>query len=49
LNVYRASGVRQIDIHIAVPLIPDCGPFKVEIAIANLRKYKLPGSAQIPA
>jgi hypothetical protein len=30
-----------------VPLVPDPSPFEVEIAIAKLKKYKLPGSDQI--
>jgi hypothetical protein len=40
--------VRQIEIHTAAPLIPDLSPFDVEIVISNLRKYKSPGSDQIP-
>jgi hypothetical protein len=49
LNVYRVSDVRQIEIHTTEPLIPGPTPFQVEIAIAKLRKYKSPGSDQIPA
>jgi hypothetical protein len=33
----------------AEPLVPDCSPFKVEIAAAKLKGYKLWGSDQIPA
>jgi hypothetical protein len=36
LNVYRASDVRQIEMHTAKPLVSDPGLFKVEIAIAKL-------------
>jgi hypothetical protein len=38
LNVYRP-----------VMLIPDPSPFEVEIAIKKLKRYKSPGSDQIPA
>jgi hypothetical protein len=44
LNVHRVSDVRQIEIH-----TPDPNPFEVEIAIAKLKRYKSPGSDQIPA
>jgi hypothetical protein len=36
-------------IHAAEPLAPDPSPFEAEIAIANLKKYKSPGSDEIPA
>jgi hypothetical protein len=49
LNVHRVSDVRQIKIHTAEPLVPDPGPFEVEIAIAKLKSYQSPGSDQIPA
>jgi hypothetical protein len=49
LNVHRVSDVRQIEIHSAEPLVRDPSPFEVEIAIAKLKKYKSPGSDQIPA
>jgi hypothetical protein len=51
LNVHRVSDVRQIKIHTrtAEPLVPDPSPFEFEIAIANLKRYKSPGSDQIPA
>jgi hypothetical protein len=29
--------------------VPDPSPFETEIAIANLKRYKSPGSDQIPA
>jgi hypothetical protein len=44
LNVHRVSGVRQVEIHTAEPLIPDLSLFEVEIAIANLKRYKSPDS-----
>jgi hypothetical protein len=49
LNVHRASDVRQIEMHTAEPLLPDPSLCEVEIAIANLKRYKSPGSDQIPA
>jgi hypothetical protein len=47
LKVHRVSGIRQIEIHTAEPLLLVPSPFEVEIAIAKLKKYKLPGSDQI--
>jgi hypothetical protein len=49
LNVHRVSGVRQIEIHIAEPLVPDPSTFEIEIAIANLKRYEPPCSIQILA
>jgi hypothetical protein len=49
LFVYRFSGVRQIEIHAAEPLILDPNHFEVEIAIANLKRYKSPRSDLIAA
>jgi hypothetical protein len=49
LNVHRVSDVRQIEIHTAEPLVGDLSPFEIEIAIAKLKRYKSPGSDQIPA
>jgi hypothetical protein len=49
LNVHRVSDVRQIEIHTAESLVPDHSHFEVEIATAKLKKYKSPGSDQIPA
>jgi hypothetical protein len=34
--------------HTAEPLVPDSRPFGVEIAIAKLKRYKSPGSDEIP-
>jgi hypothetical protein len=49
LNTRRASDVRQTKIHTAESLVPDPSPFQVELAIAKLKRYKSPGSNQIPA
>jgi hypothetical protein len=38
LHVQRVSDVRQIEIHTAMPLVPDPSPYKVETAIGNFRK-----------
>jgi hypothetical protein len=49
LNVHRVSDVRRIKICTTEPLVPDPSPFEVEIAIAKLKRYKSPGSHEIPA
>jgi hypothetical protein len=49
LNVHNVSGVRQIEVHTAEPLVPGPSCLQLEIAIAKLKKYKSPGSDQIPA
>jgi hypothetical protein len=47
--VNNVSDVRQIEVHMAEPLVPGPSRLEVEIVIAKLKKYKLPGSYQIPA
>jgi hypothetical protein len=49
LNVHRVSNAKQIIIHTTDRLIPDPSPFEFEMAIANLRRFKSPGSDQFPA
>jgi hypothetical protein len=49
LNGHNVSDVRQIEVHTAEPLVPGPSRLEVEIAIAKLKKYKSPGSDQIPA
>jgi hypothetical protein len=49
LNVHNVSEVRQIEVHTAEPLVLGPRRLEVEIAIAKLKKYKSPGSDQIPA
>jgi hypothetical protein len=44
----NVSDVRQ-KYHTAEPLVPGPSRLEVEIAIAKLKKYKSPGSDQIPA
>jgi hypothetical protein len=46
--VLNVSDVRQIEVHTAEPLVPGPSRLEVEIAIAKLKKYKSPGSDQIP-
>jgi hypothetical protein len=47
--VHNVSDVRQISVHTAEPLVPGPSRLEVEIAIVKLKKYKSPGSDQIPA
>jgi hypothetical protein len=49
LNVRNVSDVRQIEIHTAEPFTNGPSRFEAETAIAKSKKYKLPGSDQIPA
>jgi hypothetical protein len=46
--VHNVSEVRQIEVHTTEPLVPGPGRLEVKIAIAKLKKYKSPGSDQIP-
>jgi hypothetical protein len=38
-----------IEVHTTKPLVPGPSRFEVEISITKLKKYKSPGSDQIPA
>jgi hypothetical protein len=49
LNAHNVSDVRQIEVHMAEPLVPGPSHLEVETAIAKLKKYKSPGNDQIPA
>jgi hypothetical protein len=49
MNACRVSGVRQIEVNTAEPLVPEPSHVEVEIAIAKLKKYKSLGSDQILA
>jgi hypothetical protein len=46
--VHNVSDARQVEVHMAEPLVP--GPNHVEavIGIAKLKKHKSPGTDQIP-
>jgi hypothetical protein len=48
-NVHSVSDVKQIEIRTAEPLLPGPSRLEFEIAITKLKKYKSPGSNQIPA
>jgi hypothetical protein len=47
--VHCVSEVGQIEIHIPEPSVPEPSPFAIEIAIVKFKKYKPPGSDEIPA
>jgi hypothetical protein len=49
LNVRGVQDVRQIDIHMAEPLVPEPSLVKVETAVGKLKRYTHPGTYQIPA
>jgi hypothetical protein len=49
LNLHSVSDVRQIEVHMAEPLVPGPSRLEVEIAIAKLKKYKSPCSDQFSA
>jgi hypothetical protein len=49
LNVHRAGGVRQTEMHIAEPFVPEISASEVEAAIGKLKRYKSPGVDLIPA
>jgi hypothetical protein len=49
LNVHVVLNVRQMDIHTAEPLVSESSLVEVEIAIGKLKRYKSPGTDQIPA
>jgi hypothetical protein len=48
LNVHGVHDVRQMDIRMAEPLVPEPSLVEVEIAIGKLKSYKSPGTDQIP-
>jgi hypothetical protein len=49
LNLHNVSDVRQLEVHTAEPSVPGSSLLEAEIAIAKVKKYKLPGSDQILA
>jgi hypothetical protein len=49
LNVHNVNDVRQIEVHTAEPLVPGPSHLEAGIAIPKLKRYKSPGSDQIPA
>jgi hypothetical protein len=49
LNIHGVHDVRQMDIHMVEPLMPEPSLVEVKIAIGKLKSYKSPGTDQIPA
>jgi hypothetical protein len=49
LNVHGINDVMQTEIHTAKPLVTEPSAFEVEMAIEKQKKYKSPGTDQIPA
>jgi hypothetical protein len=48
LNVQGPGGIRQTEIHTAEPFVPEPSATE-EVAMRKLKRYKAPGSDQIPA
>ena len=48
-ELHGVDDVRQVEIHIAEPLVPEPSAFEVELAIEKLKSHKSPGIDQIPA
>jgi hypothetical protein len=49
LNVHNVNDVRQIEVQRAEILVHGPSSLEVEIVVAKLKKYKSPGSDEIPA
>jgi hypothetical protein len=49
LNVQGPGSIRQTEIHTAEPFVPETSAAEVEVAITKMKRYKAPGSDQIPA
>jgi hypothetical protein len=49
LNVHRAGGVRQTEMHTTEPFVPEPSSAEVEVAIGKLKRYKSSGLDQIRA
>jgi hypothetical protein len=49
LNVHRAGGGRETEMHTAEPFVREPSALEVEVAIGKLKRYKSPGVYQIPA
>jgi hypothetical protein len=46
--MHNTSDVRQTEVHTAESLVPGASRIEAEIAIAKLKKYKSPGTDEIP-
>jgi hypothetical protein len=49
LNVQGPGGIKQTEIHTAEPFVPKPTAAEFEVAIRKTKRYKAPGSDQIPA
>jgi hypothetical protein len=49
LNIQQVGGIRQAEIQIAESFVPEHSISEVKVAIGKLKRYKLPGTDQIPA
>jgi hypothetical protein len=49
LNLHEVNNVKQAEIHIAEPLVPQPSVFEVEMATEKLITHKSSGTDQIPA
>jgi hypothetical protein len=49
LNVHGTGSVKQTEMHTAEPFVPEPSASEVEATTGNLKRYKPPGAAQIPA
>ena len=49
LNINGVNDVRQRELHIAEPLVPEPNAFEDELAIEKLKSHKSPGIDQFPA
>jgi hypothetical protein len=47
INVHGIHDVRQMDVHMAEPLVPEPSLVKVENAVGKLKSCKSPGTDQI--
>jgi hypothetical protein len=49
MNVQEAGGIKQTEIHTAEPFVPEPSAAEVQVTIRKIKRYKAPGSDQIPA
>jgi hypothetical protein len=49
LNVQWPGSMRQTEIHTAEPFVPELSAAEVEVTIRKMKRYKAPGSDQMPA
>jgi hypothetical protein len=49
LKFQWVGGIRQTEIETAEPFVPEPSMSEVEVAIGKLKRYKSPGTNQIPA